>query len=288
MATQIETPPIAPRTSDPMRPEPFEVRHITKETGDTFTLTLAPLAEPHFRPFAPGQFNMLYVFGVGEVPISISGDPAKPEILVHTIRSVGATTRAMQKLQKGAWVGVRGPFGTAWPVDKAHGQDVVLIAGGIGLAPLRPALYHVLLHRALYGRVVLLYGARTPRDMIYAKELREWRGRFDVNVEVTVDRATMEWQGAVGVVTRMVQRSPFDPGSAMAFICGPEVMIRYAALGLQQRGVPDSAVFVSMERNMKCAVGVCGHCQFGPFFVCKDGPVFPYDRIQRFFGMREV
>ena len=162
------------------------------------------------------------------------------------------------------------------------------LAGGIGLAPLRPALYHVLLHRALYGRVVLLYGARTPRDMLYAKELREWRGRFDVNVEVTVDRATMEWQGAVGVVTRMVQRSPFDPSSAMAFICGPEVMIRYAAHGLQQRGVPDSAVFVSMERNMKCAVGIYGHCQFGPFFVCKDGPVFQYDRIQRFFGMREV
>jgi len=274
--------------SDPMRPEPFEVRHVTKETGDTFTLTLAPVAGAKFRPFAPGQFNMLYVFGVGEVPISISGDPASPEILVHTIRAVGATTRAMQKLQKGDWVGVRGPFGTAWPVDQAHGQDVVLIAGGIGLAPIRPALYHVLLHRALYGRVVLLYGARTPRDMLYPKELREWRSRFDVVVDVTVDRATMEWQGSVGVVTKMVQRSPFDPQSAMAFICGPEVMIRYAAQALHQRGTPESSIFVSMERNMKCAVGVCGHCQFGPWFVCKDGPVFRYDRIQRFFGMREV
>jgi len=274
--------------SDPMRPEPFEVRHVTKETGDTFTLTLAPVAGAPFRPFAPGQFNMLYVFGVGEVPISISGDPAKPEILVHTIRSVGATTRAMQKLQRGDWVGVRGPFGTAWPVDQAHGHDVVLIAGGIGLAPIRPALYHVLLHRGLYGRVVLLYGARTPRDMLYPKELREWRSRFDVVVDVTVDRATMEWQGAVGVVTKMVQRSPFDPQSAMAFICGPEVMIRYAAQALEQRGTPGSSIFVSMERNMKCAVGVCGHCQFGPWFVCKDGPVFRYDRIQRFFGMREV
>ncbi|HXY42121.1 MAG TPA: FAD/NAD(P)-binding protein, partial [Vicinamibacteria bacterium] len=274
--------------ADPMRPEPFEVRHITKETGDTFTLELVSVGGSRLRPFQPGQFNMLYVFGVGEVPISISGDPATPEVLVHTIRAVGATTRAMQKLQKGSWVGVRGPFGTSWPVQQAHGQDVVLIAGGIGLAPIRPALYHVLLHRALYGRVVLLYGARTPRDMLYAKELREWRSRFDVNVDVTVDRATMEWQGAVGVVTKMVQRSPFDPAAAMAFICGPEVMIRYAAQGLQQRGTPDSSVFVSMERNMKCAVGVCGHCQFGPFFVCKDGPVFRYDRIQRFFGMREV
>ena len=287
MATTEAAPAVEP-ASDPMRPEPFEVRHVTKETGDTFTLTLAPVARAPFRPFAPGQFNMLYVFGVGEVPISISGDPAKPEILVHTIRSVGATTRAMQKLQKGDWVGVRGPFGTAWPVDQAHGHDVVLIAGGIGLAPIRPALYHVLLHRGLYGRVVLLYGARTPRDMLYPKELREWRGRFDVVVDVTVDRATMEWQGSVGVVTKMVQRSPFDPQSAMAFICGPEVMIRYAAQSLEQRGTPGSSIFVSMERNMKCAVGVCGHCQFGPWFVCKDGPVFRYDRIERFFGMREV
>ena len=287
MATTEAAQPVEP-ASDPMRPEPFEVRHVTKETGDTFTLTLAPVAGAKFRPFAPGQFNMLYVFGVGEVPISISGDPARPEILVHTIRSVGATTRAMQKLQRGDWVGVRGPFGTAWPVDKAHGHDVVLIAGGIGLAPIRPALYHVLLHRGLYGRVVLLYGARTPRDMLYPKELREWRSRFDVVVDVTVDRATMEWQGSVGVVTKMVQRSPFDPQSAMAFICGPEVMIRYAAQALEQRGTAGSSIFVSMERNMKCAVGVCGHCQFGPWFVCKDGPVFRYDRIERFFGMREV
>jgi NAD(P)H-flavin reductase len=287
MATTEAAPAIV-SASDPMRPEPFEVRHVTRETGDTFTLALAPVAGAKFRPFAPGQFNMLYVFGVGEVPISISGDPARPEILVHTIRSVGATTRAMQKLQKGDWVGVRGPFGTAWPVDQAHGHDVILIAGGIGLAPIRPALYHVLLHRGLYGRVVLLYGARTPRDMLYPKELREWRSRFDVVVDVTVDRATMEWQGSVGVVTKMVQRSPFDPQSAMAFVCGPEVMIRYAAQALQQRGTAGSSILVSMERNMKCAVGVCGHCQFGPWFVCKDGPVFRYDRIERFFGMREV
>jgi NAD(P)H-flavin reductase len=287
MATTDLTPATV-SASDPMRPEPFEVRQVAKETGDTFTMTLAPVAGARFRPFRPGQFNMLYVFGVGEVPISISGDPAKPEVLVHTIRAVGATTRALQRLQKGDWVGVRGPFGTAWPVDQAHGHDVVLIAGGIGLAPIRPAIYHVLLHRALYGRVVILYGARTPRDMLYPKELREWRSRFDVVVDVTVDRATMEWQGSVGVVTKMVQRSPFDPTSAMAFICGPEVMIRYAAQALQQRGTPDSAILVSMERNMKCAVGVCGHCQFGPHFVCKDGPVFRYDRIQPFFGMREV
>jgi NAD(P)H-flavin reductase len=288
MATSLDPGLESARGHDPMRPEPFVVRQVAKETGDTFTLTLEPAGERRFRPFAPGQFNMLYVFGTGEVPISISGDPARPEVLVHTIRSVGATTRALQRLTRGDFVGVRGPFGSAWPVDQAHGHDVVFVAGGIGLAPLRPALYHVLLHRGLYGRVVLLYGARTPRDLLYPKELRDWRGRFDLEVEVTVDRATVEWQGAVGVVTRLVERSPFDPQSAMAFICGPEVMIRFAAVGLQRRGVDDSTIFVSLERNMKCAVGVCGHCQFGGKFVCKDGPVFRYDDVQPFFGMREV
>jgi NAD(P)H-flavin reductase len=274
--------------ADPMRPDAFEARQVTRETGDTFTLVLVPKGGPKPRPFAPGQFNMLYVFGVGEIPISISGRPDRPELLVHTIRAVGATTRALQKLKRGDQVGVRGPFGTPWPVDQAHGQDVVLVAGGIGLAPIRPALYHILRHRALYGRVVLLYGARTPQEILYAKELREWRGRFDAEVEVTVDRATVEWQGGVGVVTKLIQRSPFDPTSAMAMICGPEVMIRFASLALEKRGMATASIHVSMERNMKCAVGVCGHCQFGPHFVCKDGPVFRYDRIAPFFGLREV
>ena len=287
MATQTERAPL-PSASDPMRPEPFELRHVTKETGDTFTLTLAPLAEPRFRPFAPGQFNMLYVFGVGEVPISISGDPAKPEILVHTIRAVGATTRALQKLQKGAWVGVRGPFGTSWPVDDVHSKDVVLIAGGIGLAPLRPALYHVLLHRALYGRVLLLYGARTPRDMLYAKELREWRSRFDLDVEVTVDHAGADWHGKVGVVTTLIPRAAFDPTRAVALLCGPEIMMRFAAIELQKAGVSSDAIYLSMERNMKCAIGHCGHCQFSSDFVCRDGPVATYGRLGRLMALREI
>jgi NAD(P)H-flavin reductase len=288
MATPPSPSPITVRSPDPMRPEPFVVRQVARETGDTFTLSLAPVAEPRLPPSAPGQFNMLYVFGVGEVPISISGDPGRSELLVHTIRAVGATTRALQKLQKGDQVGVRGPFGTSWPVDAAQGRDVVLVAGGIGLAPIRPAFYHILRHRALYGRVVLLYGARTPHDILYSRQLREWRGRFDAEVEVTVDRATVEWQGGVGVVTKLIQRSPFDPTSATAMICGPEVMIRFAALALERRGVTTSSIFVSMERNMKCAVGVCGHCQLGPHFVCKDGPVFRFDHIEPLFGLREV
>jgi NAD(P)H-flavin reductase len=284
MATLTE--PLAV-SDEPMHPAPFVVQQNSRETGDTFTLHLGPADGRKAHSFLPGQFNMLYVFGVGEAPISISGHPAKPEVLVHTVRAVGSVTRAMQKLTKGQTVGVRGPFGTAWPVEQAQGHDIVIVAGGIGLAPLRPVLYHVLLHRGQYGRVVLLYGARTPRDLLFARELREWRSRFDMEVEVTVDRATAEWQGSVGVVTRLIGRSPFDPASAVAFVCGPEVMIRFTIMALQGRGVTDPNIFLSMERNMKCAIGLCGHCQFGNAFVCKDGPVFRYDRLP-FFGLREV
>jgi NAD(P)H-flavin reductase len=270
-----------------MCPRPFILSATARETGDTFTLTLGPAGGGSF-PFSPGQFNMLYVFGVGEAPISISGDPARPKVVIHTIRAVGSVTRALQRLERGALVGVRGPFGSGWPMDQAHGRDLVIVAGGIGLAPLRPVLYHVLLHRGLYGRVVLLYGARTPKDLLYGRELRSWRSRFDVDVEVTVDRAGADWQGSVGVVTKLVERSPFDATNATAFVCGPEVMIRFTAMALARRGVSSADLFVSVERNMRCAVGFCGHCQLGPHFVCRDGPVFPYERALPFFGMREV
>jgi NAD(P)H-flavin reductase len=273
---------------DPMRPVPFAVQHVSHESGDTFTLLLRAPGETNVTAFAPGQFNMLYVFGVGEVPVSISGDPARPELLLHTVRAVGAVTRALQKLRQGDVVGVRGPFGTAWPMDAARGRDVVIVAGGIGLAPLRPALYHLLARREQYGRLALLYGARTPRDLLYRRELREWRARFDFDVEVTVDRAGPDWQGGVGVVTKLVGRAPFDPENALCCVCGPEVMIRFTVLALQRRGLADQNIWVSLERNMKCAVGLCGHCQFGSAFVCKDGPVFRYDRTLPFFGLREV
>jgi NAD(P)H-flavin reductase len=268
------------------RPPAFSVRRVLRETADTFTLFLEP-PEGGF-PFAPGQFNMLYAFGVGEVPISISGDPADPTALVHTVRAVGAVTRALRKLRRGDPVGVRGPYGHPWPMEQAHGHDLVIVAGGIGLAPLRPALHHVLHHRGQYGRVVVLYGARTPRDLLYTRELRSWGSGFDLEVEVTVDRATAEWKGEVGVVTRLIGRSPLDAGNAMAFLCGPEVMMRFAIMELQRRGMADGALFVSVERNMKCGVGLCGHCQLGPAFVCRDGPVFRYDRLRPFFGLREV
>jgi NAD(P)H-flavin reductase len=282
-ATAPHAPPAAPMT-----PHPFVVQRALPETDDTFTLELA--ADRGFEPlaFRPGQFNMLYVFGVGEVPISISGDPATPQTLVHTTRVVGATTRAMRQLKRGDQLGVRGPFGTAWPVEEAEGQDVLFVAGGIGLAPLRPALYRVLSRRERYGRVVLLYGARTPDDILFRRELRNWRADFDLEVHVTVDRATREWRGNVGVVTALIPRVPFDPRNTVALTCGPEVMMRFTVLELQRRGVEPERVHVSLERNMKCAIGLCGHCQLGAEFVCRDGPVFPYARVRRLLDVREL
>ena len=290
MATRVSdaASPVRGERLDPMRPEPYYVRRRRIETADTFTLALTPVHAGSTLAYAPGQFTMLYAFGVGEVPISISGDPARPDALVQTIRAVGPVTAALGRLKRGDVVGVRGPFGTAWPLAAAEGHDVVLVPGGIGLAPLRPALYHLLAQRERYGRVILLYGARTPGDLLYRREVQRWRAHLDLEVGVTVDRAAADWRGAVGVVTTLIPRAPFDPAHTIALICGPEVMMRFTALELQERGVGPERIFVSLERNMKCALGWCGHCQFGPTFVCKDGPVFRFDRIKDWLGQQEV
>ena len=273
--------------SDPMLPHPYRVQRVRRETYDTFTLDLEQANGASGPPFAPGQFNMMYLFGVGEVPISISGDPAQPKALVHTIRAVGTVTKPIVRLKRGDVLGVRGPFGSSWPVEEAKGSDVVIVAGGIGLAPLRPALYYLLSHRDNYGRVVLLYGARTPDDLLYTRELEEWRSRLDVEVGVTVDAATGDWRGNVGVVTTLIPWARFEPSDTVAMVCGPEVMMRFTVQALQERGVAAENTYVSMERNMKCAVGFCGHCQFGPTFICKDGPVFRCDRMEQFQWKRE-
>lgn len=273
---------------DPMRPRPFRVVRSHQETHDTFTLTLEPADRGDPFGFRPGQFNMLYAFGAGEVPISMSGPPGDVREVVHTIRAVGPVTQQLHQLRHGDTIGLRGPFGTPWPVEEAEGRDVVLVAGGIGLAPLRPALYHVLAQRERFGRVTLLFGARTPQDILFTREIELWRGRFDVTVEVVVDRAAPSWRGFVGVVTSLVPRAPFEPRNAVAFVCGPEVMMKFAVQELGNRGVDPTRVYVSLERNMKCAVGSCGHCQFGPTFICKDGPVYRYDRVSTLLGIREV
>jgi NAD(P)H-flavin reductase len=261
---------------------------VRRETRDTFTLTLDVSDRPQGVPFRPGQFSMLYLFGVGEVPISISGDAARPMTLVHTIRAVGGVTRPMQKLRPGAVLGVRGPFGTSWPVEEARGNDVLIIAGGIGLAPLRPLLYHLVRRRQDYGQVNILYGTRSPADILYRKELNSWGGRFDMDVSVIVDHGTPDWHGDVGVVTTLLSKAPCEARNTLALTCGPEIMMRFTIRELNDLGIPDHQIYVSMERNMHCAVGFCGHCQYGPTFICKDGPVFRFDKIKPFFGIREL
>ncbi len=275
------------QTTDAMLPRPFRIEKVRRELSDTFTMEMVPAEGGEFS-FAPGQFNMLYVFGVGEVPISISGDPNDHSVVVHTTRAVGAVTSALDALKAGDVVGVRGPYGTPWPVEAAFGHDLVFVAGGVGLAPLRPAIYQAMANRDRFGKVVVLYGARTPEDILFKKEVERWRGRFDMSVHVTVDRATGKWGGSVGVVTNLVAKGGFDPAATTAFVCGPEVMMRYVAAALQNKGVGRSGIYLSMERNMKCGCGLCGHCQWGPHFVCKDGPVFRYDQIADMLLTREL
>ena len=270
MATAPEYVPAVPGA---MAPAPYVVRERVQETADTWTLTLEPLAceEP---AVAPGQFMMVYVFGIGEVPISVSGAIGRMAPLVLTVRSVGAVTRALCASEPGAVLGVRGPFGNGWPVAAAAGADVIVVAGGIGLAPLRGVLLHVLERRADYGELVLLYGARTPGDLLYRAELEQWRSA--ASVDVTVDAAQPGWAGKVGVVPQLVPQSRFDASTAAAFVCGPEVMMRFAVQALLDRGLAAERISVSLERNMRCGVGHCGHCQLGPTLICRDGPVYDY------------
>jgi NAD(P)H-flavin reductase len=231
---------------------------------------------------------MLYGFGVGEVPISISGDPGIPERLVHTLRAVGPVTNALAALAPGDMLGVRGPYGTHWPMESAVGKDVVVVAGGIGLAPLRPVLFELSRRRERYGRITVLYGARTPEEILFEAQLQAWGGSHDFHVRISVDRGTPGWRGSVGVVTTLIPAARFEPRETVAMVCGPEVMARFTILELRKRGVPVRNIHVSMERNMKCAVGFCGHCQFGSKFVCKDGPVFGYDEIRHVFNRAGV
>jgi NAD(P)H-flavin reductase len=201
---------------------------------------------------------------------------------------VGVVTRNLRRLKKGDVIGLRGPFGSGWPVEEAVGKDVVIVTGGIGLAPLRPAIYHILQHRKEYGRVVILYGARSPRDILYPNELQQWRSRFDLQVRVTVDQSQEDWSGTVGVVTILIPKARFDAANTVAMVCGPEIMMHFTVQELMNCGMKDRDIYISMERNMKCAVGLCGHCQYGPQFMCKEGPVFPFHKIKNFFKIREI
>jgi anaerobic sulfite reductase subunit B len=266
-------------------PSPFRVAARRQDTVDTWTLTLEPL-DGGFA-VAPGQFVMVYAFGVGEVPISVSGSPEEPgEPVVLTIRDVGAVTRAICASEPGAVLGVRGPLGNSWPVEEATGGDILVVAGGIGLAPLRGVVLHALAQRTAYDAVWVLYGARTPQDLLYRDELEAWQ--YEVGVDVTVDAADPGWAGRVGVVPKLVAQADFRSEAATAFVCGPEVMIHFTVEALRERGVPDERIFLSLERDMRCGIGLCGHCQLGPTLICRDGPVYTQAEVARLMEVREL
>ena len=266
-------------------PMPFRVAERRQDTADTCSVWLEPVGDGF--AVLPGQFVMVHAFGIGEVPISVSGLPEREgEPLVLTVRAVGAVTRAICETESGAVLGLRGPFGRGWPVAEAAGGDVVVVAGGIGLAPLRPVVRHVLAQRVRYGGISVLYGARTPGDLLYTDELVGWGAQ--ATVEVTVDAAGAEWLGRVGVVPRLLERAPFDAEEATAFVCGPEVMMHFTVDALRARGIPDERIVLSLERDMRCGVGLCGHCQLGPTLVCRDGPIYSQAEVGRLLEVREL
>ena len=276
--------------TNPWLSHPVRIDRVTAEIPgvSTYELAFSDSGLSAGYSFLPGQFNMLYLPGVGEIAISISGDPAKPQSLPHTIRLAGNVTRTLAGLREGSEIGLRGPFGSHWPMDACKGCDVVLVAGGIGLAPLRPVIYELLSHVDQYGRKILLYGARSPSDILYASELEGWK-RAGLDVQVTVDRTGNGWNGNVGVVTLLLERLKLpQPSRTVLLTCGPEVMMWYATQSAKARGLSEQNLYVSLERNMNCAVGLCGHCQLGPEFICKDGPIFRYDRVASILKVHEL
>src|SRR5512135_807952 len=270
----------------PMVPAPFTVVSTRQDTDDVWTLWLESDGGEPFA-FAPGQFTMLSAAGAGEVPISISGDADRPEQLMQTVRAVGMATQAICAAQAGQVLSVRGPYGSSWPVEEIEGADVVVAVGGLGLPPLRGAILRLLANRERYGRLVLLYGARTPDQLLFTDELEEWKER-GLEVLVTVDAAGPEWLGPVGVVTRLIRRADIRSDNLVALSCGPEVMMRFVVAGLEECGLRPERTYVSMERNMQCGIGHCGHCQLGPTLVCRDGPVYTWSEVGPWLAIREL
>ena len=266
---------------EPMAPTPLTVAAVTREVADVVTLECRA-----DYPFAPGQFSMLTAWGVGEAAISISGDPARTGLVRHTIRAVGPVSARLAAAEPGSLIGIRGPFGTPWPLDQAAGRDVVVMAGGLGLAPLRPLILRLIAECHRFGTITLLYGTRNPALILFATDLLGWGQK--IATHVTVDQADPTWAGEVGVVPQLIERARFDAANTTAFICGPEVMMRFSAMALCEAGVAGERIFLSMERHMKCGIGHCGRCQFGPFLLCRDGPVFSYADTRPLLAIREL
>ena len=271
-----------------MAPVAYRVRSRVAENGDSATLCLEPVQEPLRTP-QPGEFMMMYAFGVGEVAISVSGDPTVTDgSVTHTIRSVGAVSRALHDAQPGTVIGMRGPFGTDWGLAEAAGRDLVIVAGGVGLAPLRPVVLGALADRDSYGRLALIVGARSRDDFLYDDELQEWARGGSIEVHLTVDVPVQGWPGEVGFVTEPLRRLAVRPDRTTAFLCGPEPMMHNGAQELLRKGMAATDIRVSLERNMQCGIGWCGHCQLGPLLLCRDGPVVGYDVAESLLRVKEL
>ena len=277
-------PPAAPTPGLDL-PRPARVAERVQESPSIVTLRLA-LEDGAPFAFRPGQFNMLHLPGVGEVPISLSSDPEHEALLGHTVRAVGRVTRALARLPVGAWLGVRGPFGRGWPLEEARGRDLVVLTGGLGCAPVVAVVRYALRRRADYGRLVILQGVKHAEDLIWRGQYEAWAREPDTQVLLAADVAGGDWPWAQGPVLELLDQASFDPAGCTVMMCGPEPMMVAAARRLEALGVPREAVYLSMERNMQCARGLCGHCQFGPWFVCRDGPVFRYAEVAPLLGRR--
>lgn len=273
------------RVADTMLP--YRVIERISQTRDTVTLRLEPthIAAQHFRA---GQFMMLYRYGVGEIAISISGDPADGGVLEHTIRAVGAVSRALHDAPVGDVIGVRGPFGRGWEPESAAGRDLVIIGGGVGLAPLRPVVLAALARRDDYRRLVLITGARTPANILFRRDQEHWAGTGSIELHQSVDHPAPGWTGHVGFVTEPLARLSVTPWRTTAFLCGPEPMMRLCARTLMRKSVVPDDIRISLERNMQCGVGRCGHCQLGPLLLCRDGPVVDYAAAEPLLAVREL
>ncbi|QZA05989.1 FAD/NAD(P)-binding protein [Mycolicibacter heraklionensis] len=272
----------------PMAPVPYRVRSRVVESPESATLCLEPIDQA-LRVPRPGEFMMLYAFGVGEVAISISGDPTVTDgSITHTIRAVGAVSRSLHDSEPGSVVGVRGPFGTTWGLSEAVGRDLVMVAGGVGLCPLRPAVLGALAERGRYGKIMLIVGARSRKDFLFAAQLGDWAADPRVDVHLIVDAPASGWSGEVGLVTEPLRRLTLDPDRTTAFLCGPEPMLRFGAEVLLTKGVAAKNIRVSLERNMQCGIGWCGHCQLGPLLLCRDGPVVGYDIAGPLLAVKEL
>ena len=268
--------------SSPYLPHEAEIFQRLEETPHIFTLRLR-FTDPDIHEqyqFEPGQFNMLYVYGVGEVPISIVSDPQDEHAYDHTIRRLGRVTNVLADLKEGDRIGVRGAYGRGWPVQQAEGRDVVLITGGLGCAPVVSVINYVLKRRDRYRRLIIMQGVKHADDLIWREKYEIWNKQEDTQVVLAASQGGAGWPWATGHITELVSEIDFDPQNCTVMMCGPEGMMIAAIKELLPRNVPESSIWLSMERNMQCAIGHCGHCQHGPNFVCKDGPVFTYPEIK--------